>query len=296
MLKRTSIPHDFFSFRTIMTDKLTLIAESPASTPDHEYDLTLTCVEFAKKRGVGHLYATPHGALVVFSRFPLEAIPEYDKKVFVFLAGPTPEEYCGAGAGGGTLDVHFPDCVARARYWRRQVVDILVEDPTIGSEFVFVLPEPHHGGWSVCTDVAAGMSPALHQLAWEQVMMDQAEKSGGVVGFFCWLRWTLAAAEKGGVTSVVGNCGPTTRCEVGYAYGKYTRVVAWVPGGRDYGPTLTQEDLTYVPRAQNVDWILTRNALLTADGVAHEIMRDVVTFKSFQKFVQVLCGACVSRV
>lgn len=176
---------------------------------------------YVRTEGVGPLYTTPHGAWVVFSRFPLEGIPEYGKKVFVFLAGPTPEEFRGVTVP------QFPECVAQARYWRRQLVDLIAREPRLGPDFVFVIPEPHLGDWSSCVDPRVRPEDAsMHQLAWEHVMMEQADKSGGVIGFFCWFRWTLAvAAGTKEVAMVPANCGPTTRCEVGFALGKYRNVV-----------------------------------------------------------------------
>lgn len=244
---------------------------------------------FVRTQGVGDLFATPHGALVVFSQFPLERIPEYHRKTFVFLAGPTPEEFRGAAPP----PVHDP-YTQQLRYWRKRVLHLLACDPSFDTQFVVVVPEPAEAKWAACT--FPGMdayAASMHQLTWEHIMQEQAH----VVAMFCWFRWTLPGR-------VPGNCGPTTRFEVGFGMGKWPqrRLVVWVP---DDGPLPSQSAcwikahacLTLLTADVDVE-IEIEDALATLattpaeDAASVPFMLDAPDDAGFAKFVQLVVSEC----
>ena len=222
-------------------DKLILVSESKE---DMHFDIDVNNLlnskdnillfkAFIWNSGVGRLYKTQGGAYVVFSQFPISKIPDYEKKHFIFLAGPTPEEYCGR------ISIKLNENITKARYWRRVIIDYLTENKDIGEDYVFVLPEPYStatGSWTICKYSGMENISGLRQLTWEHLMIELASKTGSI-GFFAWFRWRLG--------DNIGNIGPTTRFEAGESLGKHSKKsFFWIPSGSHV-----------VPHSENNDWI-----------------------------------------
>ena len=202
-------------------------------TPEGQEDIKTT--------GVGSLYQNGNGAYAVFSQFPLYEIPDFKDKKFIFLVGPTPEEF---GQGSEKFNVFVSD-THRVRFWRRAFLEYLDTRPEIDSSYVIVLPEPCGNHWKV-TDYPGVAFPAMmtRQIVWEKTMLDQAKKTGAIV-MFCWPRWTLETAKG---ENVPGNAGPTTRFEVGnYIEDESFKRILWIPTG-PLG-------------AQTCEWAVTRAAM-----------------------------------